>query len=171
MIFTSDLMKIQFDHELHSQVREVITELDEALNGGLRITEVGRSDDDSERIYMQIAQRLLASGPKVLGPLERAQWEQIEHLSPVGLKQWCRLRPSWHKPMAGVDLGLSMTSEFDRQVIGVFLRERCEKPMWELIVEPHGTGPHVHLARRDYEWLRQFPGSLRKADGKRDPSS
>jgi hypothetical protein len=167
LTFETKLLDTEFFMDLHPETRLVVVELQAELGEQLRITGVGRSDADSERIYSSIAARLMATDPKELGPIERAQREQLLDLSPVGVQQWCRLRPSWHKPFCAVDIGTAqMSSEsFDRARL--WLLRRCSKPDWETVLEKHGTGPHIHLARRDFDWLADFPGSLRRSLGRR----
>src|SRR4051812_25312356 len=99
-------MKEEFDQCLHPDVKQVVHELEpilEAYNEMVRITEVCRSNADSERIYTEVAQRLLKSEGKGIHGVDFTQWHAIKDLSPIGLRNWCRSRPSWHKPWAAVD--------------------------------------------------------------------
>lgn len=167
--FQSPAAEEEFYIQLQPDVRNVVEALQGKLGFGFRITEVGRSDDDSERIYTKIAERLLASkGIGLHGP-DLTQYLAIKDLSPIGVKTWCRLRSSWHKPFCAVDIGLSGWKPESVAVATEFLAGQCPKPMWEIISEPHGTGPHLHIARRDYGWLKDFPGSLRSAQGRKNP--
>lgn len=61
---------------------------------------------------------------------------------------------SWHLVRCAVDF---RSKHYDfKQAAKVidFLRERCPQPFWELVLIPHGTGPHFHVAYRDFSWRR-----------------
>ena len=170
LIFTGGKeMENEFYLLLHPETRLAISELHVEMNRDLTITEVCRTDADSERIYMQIAERLLASQGKDLGVLDFAQWNQLRDLSPLGVTTWARLRTSWHKAWTAVDVGLNGWSPRDLALMAEYIHHRCQRPAWETITEFHGTGPHLHLARRDFTWLQAFPGGLRSAQGKKTP--
>lgn len=169
ILFPTAEINKQFSSDLHPEVHDVIRGLDASLGSNtiLRVTEVGRSDDDSERIYMEIAKRLTACEGKGLHGTDLSQFQQIQFLSPMGLKSWCRTRASWHKPLCAVDVGMTGMDDQTKNYVIQYLSNHCPRPMWELITEPHGTGPHAHVARRDYAWLKDFPGSLRSAQGRK----
>lgn len=170
-VFPNTDMEKDFYTKLHPETQQVVLEVQENLGRSIRLTEVCRSDDDSERIYTQVANRLLKAGPLALHGLDLEQWSQIKDLSPTGLKNWCRWRSSWHKPWTAVDIGLADWNTPEVLSLHLWLQKRCPKPMWEVIDEPHGTGPHLHIARRDYGWLKEFPGSLRRAEGRKNPGA
>lgn len=62
---------------------------------------------------------------------------------------------SWHLWRCAVDFR-SKHYEFQQAARAIdWLRERCPQPMWELVLVPHGTGPHFHVAVRDFSWRVQ----------------
>ncbi len=38
-----------------------------------------------------------------------------------------------------------------------FVLRRCPPGEWEVLWQPHGSGPHLHLARRQRHWKRRHP--------------
>lgn len=150
--------------KLHPEVQSAVQELERVAAQSLVLTEVHRSLDDSETIYSPIGKRLQTSNGKGLTPSDYRMWEQVKDLSDVGLKQWARLRPSWHKVWAAVDIRVHGIPNEVIALMKLWLKEHCISPMWEVITETHGTGPHIHLARKDFDWLKKFPGSLRRGE-------
>lgn len=169
MIQCSEGLDADFLDLLHPDVRNMVGKFDAFMHawfGGslaplTRVTCVGRTEEASESIYLPIALKILQS-QTALSTRDHAIYGQIQHLSPVGLRQWARLKPSWHKPFAAVDLGASHYTPNQLAAAQDFIHKNCEQPLWEIITENHGTGPHLHIARRDYGWLKDFPGSLRR---------
>lgn len=61
---------------------------------------------------------------------------------------------SWHLVRCAVDFR-SKHYDFKQAAKCIdWLRERCPQPFWELVLIPHGTGPHFHVAYRDFSWRR-----------------
>lgn len=57
---------------------------------------------------------------------------------------------SWHLLACAVDLRVTHYSEPEHAAVVAWLVGRCFGSTWELITKVHGTGPHVHLAYRDF---------------------
>lgn len=164
LLFATKQMEEDFYLKLHPETRLVVVELDQKMVRPMTITHVCRTNEDSERIYLEVIARLSKGGK--LSTVDLAQWEQLKDLSPVGRKMWAQRRASWHKAWTSVDVGLAGWGPRELAVMTEYIHTRCPRPAWEVITELHGTGPHLHLARRDYEWLKAFPGGLRDAQGR-----
>lgn len=50
------------------------------------------------------------------------------------------------RPCRAVDLRSSHYSEWEAERVEAWLRHRCPKDAYELVLTPHGTGPHYHVA-------------------------
>lgn len=62
---------------------------------------------------------------------------------------------SWHLFRCAFDLRSRHYSPQQAARVMDWLKGRCESPLWELVLVPHGTGPHFHCARRDFQWRRE----------------
>ena len=163
--FASEQMRQEYNKQLHPEVVAVISALHDFLKKGiLNITEVGRTDNESQRIYTAIADRVLAvTDLNTLSPLDLNTRKQVENLKREEVTKWARNKSSWHKPFAAVDIGLTNLSKDQITEAKKYLFAMCSRPMWELILESHGTGPHFHVGRRDFVWLKNFPGGTKHA--------
>lgn len=59
---------------------------------------------------------------------------------------------SWHYDFTACDLRNQHYSGDQLERVVQFLRVRCPPGAWEFIHTPHGTAPHIHVARRDAHW-------------------
>lgn len=64
---------------------------------------------------------------------------------------------SWHLYDCAVDFRTHIYSPIEYGVIKQWWGMMCaDRTRWELITEPHGTGPHLHVARRDHRWKEAY---------------
>ncbi len=165
--FLSEQMKQDFYALLHPDVVDAVLKVICNIKFGPTITDCVRTDDESQRIYMKIADRLLKTSKLKLSKMDLVQLTQIENLSPIEVMHWARFKPTWHKAFCAVDIRLSDWTEEQKVELAAVLHDRFPKPMWEAIIEPHGTGPHLHLAKRDFGWLKNCPGGLKSNQGRK----
>lgn len=59
---------------------------------------------------------------------------------------------SFHLSGSAADLSVSLYDETQKAIVVSWFKKRCPFPAWEFIHVPHGTGPHLHLARADRTW-------------------
>jgi hypothetical protein len=64
---------------------------------------------------------------------------------------------TWHRPtkMCAVDIRTAHYSRGELAAVEAWFKARFDRPLWELITTLHGTGPHIHLARRDFNFTPQ----------------
>lgn len=148
----------EFNADLHPDTRAVVLELGRfCVLRGLRpplLTVVGRTDQEQEDLYWRDEQeKARRNGVNI--PEEQA-------------RRLARAKPSWHKRLTSVDLRTIgpnpadphwTPSEMERvvkrleELLGVPRDTTAAKKLrWEFLVFPHGTGPHIHFARRDFAW-------------------
>jgi hypothetical protein len=64
---------------------------------------------------------------------------------------------SWHLYDCAVDLRNSHYSAEHLHRVCAWLKNRCLPPeRWELVFTLHGTGPHLHIAKKDWSWRATF---------------
>lgn len=138
------------------------------------VTDVLRTDDDSERIYFKYANALIARlregarAKRRLGPKERELAVRLESMSEAGRRKWARARPSWHKCGCAVDVRNRHYSE--EQIAGIlaFLRHGRSEEEWELLSHDVHSGEHLHIGRKDEEFKRRHEQSMQEAkEGKK----
>lgn len=61
-------------------------------------------------------------------------------------------RFSWHLCRCAVDLRNHHYTPEQKKQAEAWLAVRCERPRWEFVPQDHGTGPHFHIAIRDFRW-------------------
>jgi hypothetical protein len=59
---------------------------------------------------------------------------------------------SWHLFDCAIDLDNTIYSLTQLAQVEMWLKARCQMPKYELIFKLHGTGPHIHIGRRDFNW-------------------
>jgi len=167
MLFATDDARHQFGH-LHPDTRQVVRELDELLVSMKQpeafITCVDRTTSDQRTLYTKIGLNLLeryATGKPIsdqeardvlaLKLLLREKQGHGTARDIVGA--WAEKKPSWHLRKTALDVRNSIYPTEVRESVEKWIRNRCPKPEWEVITENHGSGPHWHIARRDFSWL------------------
>lgn len=122
------------------------------------ICEVHRTRAEQGRIYFGLwrdqAKKVL-SNPKA-GTVERTHAQKLLAMPERELLARAEKKFSWHLVSAAADV---RTNHYSREQLGQVVRwfeARCKAPIWELVHEPHGTGPHIHVGRRDYSWRKKM---------------
>lgn len=59
-------------------------------------------------------------------------------------------RFSWHLVDCAVDLRNRHYTPGQRDAVESWLAAKCASSEWELITHDHGTGPHIHVAYREF---------------------
>lgn len=148
----------EFNEDLHPDARAVVLELGRWCSSkGLPppvVTMVGRTLREQEDIYWREEQSKAARAGAII----------TEAIA----RERARRRPSWHIRNTAVDLrtvGPNPAAPHWNRVEEMRVVRRLEellgvprdttaakKLRWEFLVMPHGTGPHIHIARRDASW-------------------
>lgn len=69
---------------------------------------------------------------------------------------------SWHLYDCAVDLRVTHYTPEQRALVIKWLEQETAPKKdegvkkWELVTKLHGTGPHIHLARRDFAWRATY---------------
>lgn len=63
---------------------------------------------------------------------------------------------SWHYPDCAADIRVRDYSQEERKFCEDWLESRCGGSEWQLLAEDHGTGPHFHLAYKDFSRRRDW---------------
>jgi hypothetical protein len=71
---------------------------------------------------------------------------------------------SWHFVKSAADLRIWHWSAAQQALIRGWLDGKCEPPIWEVLVEKHGTGEHFHLARKDFSRRRAWEAERNAAN-------
>lgn len=122
------------------------------------VVELWRTPRQQGDIYMAVwrseARVTLQSRAAPVAARTRAL--EIERMTEDELRAVAEKKFSWHICRCAVDL---RTMHYGREELASVVRwfqERCPKPMWELVTEKHGTGAHIHCARRAFDWRAKF---------------
>lgn len=119
----------------------------------LFLTCVGRTDDDSERIYTPVADKLVrdlelknlkTDREKVLAGI-------LRDMTPAQRKAWARAKFSWHRCLCAVDVRNRVFSREQRRALMNHLRFQTDSATWEVLEHDIGRGDHIHLAYKDFE--------------------
>lgn len=62
---------------------------------------------------------------------------------------------SWHLFRCATDLRSKHYTPQQAARVMDWIKAHCEQPLWETVLVPHGTGPHFHVARRDFSWRKE----------------
>jgi hypothetical protein len=68
-------------------------------------------------------------------------------------------RWSWHYVGCAADLRIWHWSPAQQAKAIQWLKEQASGSEWEVVVEDHGTGPHFHVAYRDFRRRREWESS------------
>lgn len=170
MVFESAQLAHQFT-ELHPDTRRLVRDLDELLKSmkqpEVYLTSIYRTKEDQKRIYTPIGYRLLEKLRTGQPMLKREHMDALELRDAIArhqespkedvIRAWAGERPSWHRRRTAADVRTKSYPEDVVRAIRGWVDLRCQSKgdvqPWEVITEDHGTGPHLHLARRDWAWL------------------
>lgn len=115
----------------------------------------------------QFVVRLHAKARLVVQALDR--WSEENELPTVIVTGVSRVpsfypddRWSWHLVDCAVDLRNRHYSRDQLQRVEAWLRAKCASSEWELITKDHGTGPHIHLAYREFGLRRVYEQKQKK---------
>jgi hypothetical protein len=131
---------------LHPLLKDLISRLDAyCLDEGIPevvITEILRSPADQERLYWRQMQREFS-------------------LSEDAARHKARAKDSMHLWGCAVDLRESHWLAGQKKQVVNWLRiemaKISKKPgFWEFLPDIHGSGPHVHIARKDHKWIADY---------------
>lgn len=124
----------------------------------LFLTCVGRSDDDSERIYTPYAEAQAALFSKGLlkTDKEKVLGRQLAAMTPEQRKAWARKKFSWHRCLCAVDIRNRIYSRTQRKALMDFLRKGTNTTEWELLEHDVGRGDHIHASRRDFGQRKRY---------------
>jgi len=124
------------------------------------ITELWRTPRQQGDIYMQIwgdiLRRMKKGGPVTDEELEQVKEYGLENLNDDELRDRAEHKTTWHFYRCAADLRTFEYSKKQVSAVRNWLRTRCPKPIWERITEKHGTGDHIHIAIRAFEWRRKY---------------
>jgi hypothetical protein len=72
-----------------------------------------------------------------------------------------RNKDSWHLWLTAIDLRVTQYTAAQRKAVIAQLKGEMDKiskapRFFEFITEKHGTGEHIHLARRDVRWKERY---------------
>lgn len=171
MLFESAGLRAQFQ-ELHPDTRRIVRDLDELLKSmeqpEVYVTSVYRSKEDQRRLYTPRAYQWLEN-LRAGKPMRKQEYrDAIELRELIAMRQtgtseadtiskWAAERPSWHRRRTAVDIR-TRTYPTDvlaaiRSWLEIRTRASSDTQPWEVITENHGSGPHIHIARRSWDWL------------------
>lgn len=157
MKFASAKIELEFKEKLHPEARVAAEDLDDFCQkkgyGDARLVHILRTDDDSQRIYLPIARRVRAKEEmgEDLTKTEQSILDATNGMDDDALAEWARKKPSWHKWLTAFDAGTGHLTTAQRATVNQWVRKEYPAGPWEVLVEDHGSGPHVHLARRSFE--------------------
>lgn len=63
---------------------------------------------------------------------------------------------SWHFTDCAVDFRNRHYTPAQKQKCRVWLKQRLTGSQWEVVLKDHGTGPHFHIAYRDFSRRREW---------------
>lgn len=127
----------------------------------LYITCVGRTDDDSERMYVPVAEKLVRD--LALGNLktdrERVLAGELEKMNPTQRRAWARGKFSWHRCLCAVDIRNRVYSREQRRALMNHLRFGASGPNWLFLEHDIGRGDHLHAEFRCFEQRKRLLGT------------
>lgn len=126
----------------------------------LFLTCVGRSDDDSERIYTPVADKLVRE--LGLGLLktdrEKVLAGELAKMTPEQRKAWARGKFSWHRCLCAVDIRNRVYSREQRRALMNHLRFGTNTAQWMFLEHDVGRGDHLHAEYRCFEQRKRLLG-------------
>lgn len=129
----------------------------------LYIVEVGRTDDESARIYGPLAERLVRELELGL-PMEDRERVLAVELAKLTLEQrerWARNLFSWHRCFCAVRIRHRAYSRQTRRELLKLLRHdnKMHPGKWEIREHELGFPDHFHVAFQDQEQRKRLLGS------------
>jgi hypothetical protein len=126
----------------------------------LFITCIGRTDDDSERIYTPVADRLVRDLElkNLKTDREKVLAGMLQKMTAAERKHWARTKFSWHNFLCAVDIRNRVYSREQRRALMNHLRFGTNAAEWEILEHDIGRGDHIHLSRKDFEQRKRLGG-------------
>jgi hypothetical protein len=126
----------------------------------LFLTCVGRTDDDSERIYTPVADKLVRDlGLKNLKTdLERVLAGELAKMNALQRKAWARGKFSWHRCLCAVDIRNRVYSRVQRKALLDHLRFGTNTTTHEVLEHDIGRGDHLHVSEKNFEQRKRLLG-------------
>lgn len=122
------------------------------------ISEVMRTPKEQGRIYAREwrDKALKTVRDPLTTALDKKHAQRLLDMPALELLALAAKKFTWHFVGAAVDIRTNHYRLAELTTVEKWFRDRCEPPIWELITEKHGTGAHIHLARRDYSWRKKM---------------
>lgn len=164
MIFSAPKMAEEFK-QLPPALQEKAVKADEwVLKQGwpaLFITCVGRSDDDSERIYTPVADKLVRDLELRLLKTERERLlaESLAGMNALQRKAWAREKFSWHRCLCALDIRNRVYSREQRRALMNHLRFGTNGTQWLFLEHDVGRGDHIHAEFRCFNQRERYLGT------------
>ena len=155
MIYATPAMAEEFK-QLPEALQAKLLAADSWLKGQgwpeLFLTCVGRTDDDSERIYTPVADKLVRDlGLKNLKTdREKVLAGILRDMNALQRKAWARAKFSWHRCLCAVDIRNRVYSREQRRALMNHLRFGTDAATWEILEHDVGRGDQIHLAFKDF---------------------
>lgn len=156
MKFASPAIEKDFHDALQPDVRAAALDLDafckEQGYPELFITHLRRTREDQKRIYLPVAEKLvaqLAAGAK-LSDHDRVLAGALAKMTPEERGHWAQGKFSWHLCLCAIDIRNRVYSRAQRKALVERLRKGRPAVMWEVLEHDVGRGDHIHLGKRDF---------------------
>lgn len=170
IIYAREEIQRHFEVDLHPESRTVVLDLDAfCVQEGIVLLQPPDEDGETPNLCITDIERSLKELEDIYWRHEMAEAKNRGRvITEQAARELARMRFSWHLHFAAVDLR-DRYAPVHRAKILYWLTERCPrhardpktkklvKGPWEFIHKPHGTGPHFHIARRDYAWQKSHP--------------
>lgn len=163
MIYADPKMKDEYPL-LPEQLRKKLEDADAWLKAKgwpeLFITCIGRTDDDSERIYTPVAERLVRDLElkNLKTDRERVLAGELAKMNPTQRRAWARAKFSWHRCLCAVDIRNRCFSREQRRELMNHLRFGTSPTTHEVLEHDVGRGDHIHLAFKDFAQRKRLLG-------------
>jgi len=109
--------------------------------------------------------------PVVTGLSRTREWYEQRHLPPLPFSWHYRVPdPAFTNPetkevrwfTCAADLRIIHYKDDQLGTVTEWLKLRCPDSRWEVITKLHGTGPHIHVAFKDYRLRRLYEANNNK---------
>lgn len=122
------------------------------------LTELVRWPEENAQTYLKVWREMMrkARVGEHLSDEDSELVAELIALTPTELEQRAKEKFTWHSIRCAGDLRTRIYSPVQLAHAVSWFQHRCQKPMWELVTKLHGTGPHIHIGRRDFRWRMEF---------------
>lgn len=135
------------------------------------VTDLIRDVPSQIRIYVRFWLKLQAAsreGPhkgqidpeddgtwRALTIAEQLRAKEVAGLTHGQLEEKARTLFTWHWCKCAADLRSRHYTPAEKKKVRAWFEARCPRPLWEFLIHDV-TAPHIHVARRDFEWRRRL---------------